>query len=90
MPDTGKMKRLFERCTTNYSFSKKPTMDYPEGDLDGAAEQISLYVKLLEERQNEAHEIVERAEEKLAYVVGEARRAHKSLEGALKGANVAD
>lgn len=84
MPDTGKMKRLFNDCVTGLP-GMDPTMDYPEGDLDGIAEQILLRIDRLEVDLEKQQEIIRGAERRVAYVVGEVRRAQKSLDGALKG-----
>lgn len=96
MADTGKMERLFERCTSTpllrkFGEGSRPTMVFPGlGDPDGIAEQVGLYIDLLEERVEECHGLTDAAEKRLAYVMGEVRRAHTSLDGAIKGAEVKD
>lgn len=87
--DTGKLKRLFHQCTESLLSGNvgeaAETMIYPEGDLDGISEQISLYLDVVKANMDEAHSIADQAEKQTAYIMGEVRRAHKSLDGALKG-----
>lgn len=77
MPDTGKMKRLFEKCTSSIMASTQ--MDYPEGDLDGVAEQLGLFIEECEERVSEAEKRAHINEKKFAQVMRDVRTAHSYL-----------
>lgn len=84
MADTGKLKRLFERCTKNVLLGENAHMDYYPGDLDGIAEQIRLYVEGTTKDLNETIKRAELAERRVAESMGAIRRAHAILGTMLK------
>lgn len=80
--DTGKLKNLWNECTHNIMMASAP--DYPEGDPDGIAEGILVYLEGLKADAREDHSRMRAAELKLGEVMVEVRRAHSVLNGALK------
>lgn len=87
MSDTGKMKKLFKRCTS--SIIEDP-LSYPEGDLDSIAEQISLRLDALEKCSQESDDATMVSDRRVAKMKGILRRAYDLLGHALNVGQVSE